>query len=66
MHIVVLALICFYEYFNPLLHIEELAHLTEKLQQLAMTLQPCSPCRTVDEPLHTAMQQYTDTLGTTQ
>ena len=43
-------------------HVEELAHLTEKLQQLAMMLQPHSPCRPVEEPIHTTMQQYTNTL----
>ena len=46
----------------PPTHIEELTNLTEKLQQLAIMLQPCSPCRPVDKPIHTAMHQYTDTL----
>ena len=39
---------------NPPTHIEELAHLTNKVQ-LAMMLQPCSPCRPVDKALHTEM-----------
>ena len=47
---------------KPPVHIEELAHLNNKLQQLAMTVQPCSPC----SPLHTAMQKYTATSCTTQ
>ena len=51
---------------SPPAHTEELAHLTEKLQQLAMMLQSCSTCRPVDKPIHTAMQQYTDTLCATQ
>ena len=51
---------------NPPVHVEELAHLTNKLQQLAIMLQLCPPCMTVEEPLHTAMQKHTDTLCTTQ
>ena len=47
---------------NPPLHIEELAHLTRKLQQLAVSLQLHPTCRPVEEPLHTSMQTYTDTL----
>ena len=51
---------------NPPAHIAELAHLTDKLQQLALMLQPCPTSRPMEEPLHTAMQKYTDTLCTTQ
>ena len=51
---------------NPPTHIKELAHLTSKLQQLAMILQPHTTHRPVGEPLHTAIQKYTDTLFTTQ
>ena len=47
---------------NTSAHIEELAHLTEKLQKLALTLYPCPTDRPVNEPIHTAMQQYTDIL----
>ena len=51
---------------GPPAHTKELAHFTEKLQQLAVTLQPHSTCRPIQEHIHTAMQQYTDTLCTTQ
>ena len=50
----------------PLTHITELAHLTNKPQQLTITLQPLPTSRPVEEPLHTAMQKYMDTLCTTQ
>ena len=40
---------------NPSTHGEELAHLTKKLQQLAVTLQPCTTCRPMDEPIYTAV-----------
>ena len=46
---------------NPPAHIEEIAHLTNKLQQLAITLQLHRTCRPVEESLQTAMQKYTDT-----
>ena len=49
---------------NPSVHAEEMMHLTNKLQQLAVTLQLCPPSRPMEEPLHTAMQKYTDTLYT--
>ena len=48
------------------MHISELAHVTNKLQQLTVTLQPYPTSRPMEEPLHTAMQKYTDTLCTTQ
>ena len=51
---------------NPSVHIEELAHFTNKLQPLVMMLQPCSPCRPVVEPLHTVMQRYTCAFCTTK
>ena len=51
---------------NPSVHIEELAHLTNKLQQVSVTLQLCPPSRSVEESLHTAMQKNTDTLCTPQ
>ena len=51
---------------SPPTHTEELTYLTEKLQKLALTLQPCPTCGPVDESLQTTMQQYTDTLCATQ
>ena len=51
---------------SPHTHTEELAHLTEKLQKLALLLQPCSTYKPADKPIHTVMQQYTDTLCTIQ
>ena len=39
---------------------------TRTYHQLAVTLHPYSPCRHADEPIHAAMQQYTDTLCTIQ
>ena len=46
--------------------VEELGHLTNKLQQLAVTLQLCPYSRPMEEPQHTTMQKYTDTLCATQ
>ena len=43
-------------------HSYELAHLTEKLHKVALTLHPCPTQRPVNEPLHAALQQYIDTL----
>ena len=51
---------------NTLAHTEELAYLTKKLQKLALMQHTCPTDRPVDEPLHAAMQQYTDTLCATQ
>ena len=48
------------------LHIEELAHFTNKLQKLAITLQLHPTCRPMEESLNTAMQKYADTLCATQ
>ena len=41
---------------NQCTHIEELAQLTKKLQQLASMLQPHPSHRPGNEPLHTVMQ----------
>ena len=51
---------------NPHAHAKELAQLTNKLQQLTLTLQLHPTPRPLEEPLHTAMQKCTDTLYTTQ
>ena len=51
---------------NTPAHIKELANLTEKLQKLALMLHPHPTDRPVDEPIHRAMQQYTDTLCVTK
>ena len=45
---------------NTPAHIEELALLTNKLQKLALTLHSHPTNRPVDEPIHPAIQQYTD------
>ena len=47
-------------------HTEELAQLTDKLQHLTTTPQPCPPLRPIEEPLLMAMQKYTDTICVTQ
>ena len=51
---------------NTSAHIAGLAHITDKLQQLIITLQQLWTSRPMEEPLHTAMQKYMDTLCTTQ
>ena len=47
---------------NPHTNAEELAQLTNKLQQLTITLQQHPVPRPVEETLHLAMQKYTGTL----
>ena len=47
-------------------HTEEHTHLTDKLLKLVLTLHPHPTDRPMGEPIHTAMQQYTDTLCATQ
>ena len=51
---------------NTPTYTEELAHLTDKLQKLALTLNPHPADRPLGEHIHTEMQQYTDTLCAAQ
>ena len=51
---------------NTPAYTEELAHSTEKLQKLALMLHSCPTHRPVDQHIHAAVQQYTDTLCATQ
>ena len=48
------------------MHSKELAQLTNKLWQQAVTLQPLPTPKPREDPLHMAMQKYTDTLCVTQ
>ena len=51
---------------NPPVHAEEFAQLSNKLQQLTVTLQPHPTPRHMEESLHPTMQKYTNTLCVTQ
>ena len=51
---------------HPTTHMAELMQLTDKLQHLTMTLQPHPTPKPREEPRHTIMQAYTDTLHARQ
>ena len=51
---------------HPPAHMAELMQLTDKLQHLTMTLKLLPNPHPNEEPVHTTMQTYTDTLHATQ
>ena len=50
----------------PPTYVVELTQLTDRLQHLTMILKPHPTPQAKEEPVHTTMQVYTDTLHTTQ